>query len=266
MNLPSKDLKLVLDVVSDLHSAPVTDFARAAVRAVSRLVDADTTSYNEQDMAEQRPVWYVTEPRVIESHAPVEYRQHMKEHPTFTAHRDGHMGVGSVVAVSDLVSARVFQGLPLYREYYRDRAVQDQLVGLVSSRAGRATSLVFSRSRRGFSARERAVVDLLLPHLRQAARTRDRLRRAVATPLPSAAAVPDNLDWDSLSGRERDVVALVAAGASDQHIARALAISPRTVGKHLENVYRKLGTPGRTTLLAALARRDARQGAVSLAG
>jgi DNA-binding CsgD family transcriptional regulator len=43
---------------------------------------------------------------------------------------------------------------------------------------------------------------------------------------------------------------VLASSATDQRIARPLAISPRTVSKHLENVYRKLGLSGRSTLLA----------------
>lgn len=44
-----------------------------------------------------------------------------------------------------------------------------------------------------------------------------------------------------LSERERDVLALVAEGKTNEEIATALHISPRTVGKHLEHVYEKLG-------------------------
>jgi DNA-binding CsgD family transcriptional regulator len=45
----------------------------------------------------------------------------------------------------------------------------------------------------------------------------------------------------ALSGRERDVLALVAHGKTNIEVAAALRISPRTVQKHLEHVYDKLG-------------------------
>ncbi len=46
----------------------------------------------------------------------------------------------------------------------------------------------------------------------------------------------------------------LAEGASDRQIARALEIAERTVNKHLENIYRKLGVNSRTALLLLLQR------------
>ena len=50
----------------------------------------------------------------------------------------------------------------------------------------------------------------------------------------------------ALSPREREVLAWVAAGKSDAQTAAILGISVRTVQKHLEHVYVKLGVEGRT--------------------
>jgi DNA-binding CsgD family transcriptional regulator len=48
------------------------------------------------------------------------------------------------------------------------------------------------------------------------------------------------VDGFGLTGRELSVLSLLADGYSAFGIARRLAISPRTVQKHLENAYRKL--------------------------
>ncbi len=45
-----------------------------------------------------------------------------------------------------------------------------------------------------------------------------------------------------LTGRERDVVRWSAEGKTVEDIAVILGISPHTVGEHLKNVRRKLGT------------------------
>jgi DNA-binding NarL/FixJ family response regulator len=45
--------------------------------------------------------------------------------------------------------------------------------------------------------------------------------------------------------REAAVLDLLARGLTDRQIARRLAISPRTVEKHLEHAYPKLGVHGR---------------------
>jgi DNA-binding CsgD family transcriptional regulator len=54
-----------------------------------------------------------------------------------------------------------------------------------------------------------------------------------------------------LSERERDVLALVAEGKTNEEIATALNLSARTVGKHLEHVYEKLAVHTRTAAAAA---------------
>ncbi len=46
--------------------------------------------------------------------------------------------------------------------------------------------------------------------------------------------------------RERTALRWVAAGKTDRDIAAILAISPRTVHKHLQHVYEKLGVETRT--------------------
>jgi DNA-binding CsgD family transcriptional regulator len=58
-----------------------------------------------------------------------------------------------------------------------------------------------------------------------------------------------------LTVREQDVLELVAAGLTAAAIARRFRISVRTVHKHLENAYRKLGCANRVS--AVLAAREA---------
>ena len=48
-----------------------------------------------------------------------------------------------------------------------------------------------------------------------------------------------------LSAREREVVALIAAGLSNREIAARLVLSVRTVERHIENVYNRLGISGK---------------------
>lgn len=52
-------------------------------------------------------------------------------------------------------------------------------------------------------------------------------------------------DEGPLSLREREVLALMAAGDSNKHIARALDISPHTVKRHVANILDKLGLASR---------------------
>ena len=49
-----------------------------------------------------------------------------------------------------------------------------------------------------------------------------------------------------LSGREREVLALVAEGLPNKLIARRLGISEKTVKAHLTSVFRAIGVDDRT--------------------
>jgi DNA-binding CsgD family transcriptional regulator len=53
-----------------------------------------------------------------------------------------------------------------------------------------------------------------------------------------------------LTLREQEIVALVAAGKTNAEIGIILSISARTVQKHLENIFRRLGVETRMALVA----------------
>ncbi|ADB51029.1 helix-turn-helix transcriptional regulator [Conexibacter woesei] len=85
-------------------------------------------------------------------------------------------------------------------------------------------------------------IGLLRPH---AVRELRGLGRRVAAPAVGTG-VP------SLSEREREIAALVAAGGTNREIAAALVVSPRTVETHVRNLVRKLGVADRTEVAAAI--------------
>ena len=63
-------------------------------------------------------------------------------------------------------------------------------------------------------------------------------------PAPVAAGIDG--PTSSLSQRERDVLALLATGATNREIAAQLYLGPDTVKKHASSLYRKLGVRNRT--------------------
>lgn len=64
------------------------------------------------------------------------------------------------------------------------------------------------------------------------------------------------IDLDRLSGRETDVLRLVAEGTTNKGIAAELGVAESTVAWHLKNIYGKLDVSNRTAALA-VARRHA---------
>jgi pimeloyl-ACP methyl ester carboxylesterase/DNA-binding CsgD family transcriptional regulator len=84
--------------------------------------------------------------------------------------------------------------------------------------------------------------------------------QSVARALRSALALEANDGVDGepaavlLSSREREVLALVAQGLSDQEIAEQLIVSYHTVHRHVANIRHKLGRGSRTAAVAEAAR------------
>jgi DNA-binding response OmpR family regulator/DNA-binding CsgD family transcriptional regulator len=55
----------------------------------------------------------------------------------------------------------------------------------------------------------------------------------------------------SVTGREADVLLWIANGKTNREIGQILEMSPRTVNKHLEQIFKKLGVENRTSAAAA---------------
>jgi DNA-binding CsgD family transcriptional regulator len=55
-----------------------------------------------------------------------------------------------------------------------------------------------------------------------------------------------------LTRRQAEVMRLIALGKTNQEIAAALVVSPRTIEKHLQNIYERLGASTRTEAVLAV--------------
>ena len=85
------------------------------------------------------------------------------------------------------------------------------------------------------------------------------VRRARDRPLARAIGISvggsDEQSPDSLSPREREVVALLAQGRTNAEIARALYISEVTVKVHVRHILQKLGVRNRAEAAVLVATR-----------
>ncbi len=120
---------------------------------------------------------------------------------------------------------------------------------LEAARARATLALVLRAS--GDAAGARAVADEARRVARRLGATvlLEQLKAAGSTPARSA---PTS---DSLTPREREILALVAQGRSNGEIGKQLFISTKTVSVHVSNILGKLGAAGRTEA-AAIARRQ----------
>ncbi|MDT0343228.1 response regulator transcription factor [Streptomyces litchfieldiae] len=96
-----------------------------------------------------------------------------------------------------------------------------------------------------------APLDEILAAVRAAAEGHTVLSPAVASRLVSAIRDPAAPADETLSAREREILALVARGTSNREIAAELFISEATVKTHLTHIYRKLGAKDRAAAVAA---------------
>ncbi|WP_225850580.1 helix-turn-helix transcriptional regulator [Streptomyces sp. HPF1205] len=150
-------------------------------------------------------------------------------------------GPGTPVRRSDLQSRREFKALAVYGEVYRPLGAEHQLA--MSFPAGRPTG----KDRRVCVCVNRASGDFPDADVETAAMLRGRLGHALGRLARPARALPPSAPavLGALTRREAAVLGLLADGLSNDQIAHRLAISPRTVDKHLEHAYPKLHVKGR---------------------
>lgn len=221
-------------------------FAHAVVQALNDFVASELTTLSVCDlMTGHRQV--VGWPGVRLGADEIEcFDRHFSEHPLVRHHR--LEGEFLTRRISDLVSRHGFQRIGL--EYA-------MVVPLFRDRRTLA-SIVLNRRGLDFDARDRERLALLRPHLAFLYLHARPARKAVAapneeTPLPPMQMPPD-ISAPGLTQREADVMHWLACGKTDAEIAALLSISPRTVQKHLEHIYVKLGVETRTAaVMRALA-------------
>ncbi|MEU5261392.1 helix-turn-helix transcriptional regulator [Amycolatopsis sp. NPDC021455] len=233
--LTARCLHRALEVVRELKdSGPGPGLA-----GLGRLVGCDVISCTATEHTTRRLTGTVTDRPEQNLMRHPEFRAQAHQHPGFAAYRSGALRLGTSAALSDLADLRTLRGLPIYTDFYRPRGTVDQLLCVVQVDHRHGRVLTLSRSRPGFAPRDHALVDLLAPHLAQAFAHEDRPPVRTATGMP----------LEVLTAREREVATAVARAATDQQVARLLGISPRTVQKHLQQIYRKLGLTSRAELL-----------------
>ncbi|WP_052229812.1 LuxR C-terminal-related transcriptional regulator [Streptomyces sp. CT34] len=149
--------------------------------------------------------------------------------------RHTRFGSGTPMRRSALQTRAEFHALPAYADIYRPFGAERQLAmsfpAGYAAGAPRRVCVVVSRDGHGsdFTAADVIAAGLLRTRL-------SRVLNRLAPPAPAPGLI---------TSRESAVLGLLAHGLTNQQIARRLAISPRTVDKHLEHAYAKLRVGGR---------------------
>jgi DNA-binding CsgD family transcriptional regulator len=256
-DLAAKDLRAVLDVIHALSDDQgEVEMPGQVLAQLGHLVSCEVMSYNRVQHTTGQLLGAVIEPADMDITGLAGFDAVFDQHPGFSAYRSGRLTLGTSVALTDLADLPTLRRLPLYTDFYRPHRINDHLMCIVQVGKKQATVLGFNRACRGFSHRDRAVADLATLHLAQAVARRQRLasltaavrrlsrhRDQVYQALPRLSA---------LTPREQEVVEHLVGGVTDRQIARSLALSERTVHKHLQRIYRKLSVSNRTSLIALI--------------
>jgi DNA-binding CsgD family transcriptional regulator len=233
-------LALIGDVIGLLD---VEELRSGLLEAVQRALPSDYVSLNDIGPG-PRQVVSLMQPDAPELLA--RWAWHAHENPLLQFHK--RTLDGRAYRFSDVISTSELHALPLYREVYAPLGVEHQLAFTLPASRDRVLAITLSRCERDFSDAERDLANAARPFLIQAylnAISYETLRNERA----GLAAAPDAeaLAAAGLTAREAEVVQLLALGRSNQHIAAELNISDRTVGKHLEHCFRKLGVADRSS-------------------
>ncbi|HMM97354.1 helix-turn-helix transcriptional regulator [Phycicoccus sp.] len=230
VSVTAADLDTVLRVVHDCAEAPdLASLRERMLLGVRSLVPCDVAILNEVDPRTGH--WDVSgDPADVLFPEYVEVLlRHTERHPLMR--HQLRTGDGRARTISDFTTRRGFLRQDTEDSVYSRIGLEDTLA-IAFPGMHDVVGIALSDRWERFGDRDRAVLDLIRPHLGLA-------WRAVSA--------------GPLTPRELEVLRLVADGRTDGQIATALRIRRRTVSKHLEHVYEKLGVQSRTAAAHALA-------------
>jgi DNA-binding CsgD family transcriptional regulator len=243
--LSRADLERTLEFVGEAATFEGPDaFPLGMLAALRDIVPCDFVQYSELDRVALRPIARAEYPHYDGPLPERGYWDVRDEYPTCT-YQDKTLDFAAI-KLSDFVTRRELERQSIYAHFFRVQSIEHQMVVGLDAPLHHTKVFLFDRDgQRDFVERDRAILNVLRPHLARiydACRRRERLLRE---PEESRFA-------ELLTSREREVMELVRGGKTNGEVAAALWISAGTVRRHLENVYAKLGVHTRTAALARL--------------
>jgi DNA-binding CsgD family transcriptional regulator len=234
--LTAAELRVALDMLHAIGEAcgGSADFAQRGVESLPRLVGSELTTLSLCDLDSGHRSVVSDAPGAISPCEIDAFDRHFFAHPLVREH--GRNSAAVTKRIADLVPESEFRRTPLYNEYYRRIGIEHVAAVPIYVDRRFLVSFVLNRGATAFSDRERELLDIVRPHLANLYRLGIALDRAHEAPGDAPALTP----------REREVLDWVAAGKTNRDIATILGASPRTVEKHLERIYEKLGVETRT--------------------
>jgi DNA-binding CsgD family transcriptional regulator len=316
MRYTQQDFEGVLQFVEALYGhRGLEDFADRTMRSLAGILSAERIIYGDFDI-ERQAAKLSMQPSVIKDQngattALTGLERRFGSHPLYQYY--AQVRDGRAQRATRIMTKSRFQHYCDNDECIRQLGGKYQMGIFFPTGPTLVTAIVLARSARDFSERERALLNMIYPHLVQAFRntaTLTRIAQYCRTPFPAGQdrlpqcfdewyrtqltlvaqetlspspreplvveknsrqllvqLIPDHFrdehllllsekcsaaSWSSLeqyglTPRELEVLAWVTKGKTNPEIAQILGMSARTVQKHLEHIYQKLGVETRTT-------------------
>jgi len=227
--LSASDLEGALRFVAEASAETGSDpFPGPVLEHLRRLVGADWAAYCELDRRRRRGIVIVESPEfdvdVVEDERT--FWRIVEHHPLCQAQRRGRF---DALKLSDFHTRRELHRLEVYADWFRPYGIEYELEVGIPSPLDHTKTFLFDNERRDFTERDRALLNLLQPHLIQLYKA-----AAVRRLADTARAVVED------GGEERGVVVLAKTGAIEMAspLARRLldAYFPRGRGARLPRV------------------------------
>ena len=220
-------------------------FAAVVLPGLATLVGCDVLTYNEIGPVPGQTRYADYPAGALDPATQPLFAAHVHEHPLVNHYRA--TGSGEPVMISDFLTRQQFHRLGLYAEFFRAIPVEHQIAINLPGPEQQVIGVAMNRGHHDFSDQDRALLSVLWLPLSAAllrARRRQQAGQVLATTAGPRLA--------GLTEREVQILRLVADGRTNTAIARGLEVSPRTVAKHLEHIYRKLGVSSRAAAVSRM--------------
>jgi|GEM_PF-7115418 len=166
--LSHADYAAVLEAVREIHAhGNLQTFPYRIMRVLAKLVAADSMAYEELNPALNQMIGFC----IPDEARPMKLLKMFQEvylptHPTFQGYV--RQKVIEPRSLADYLPRSQFVNSGLYKDYYKPAGVEDQLAVYLPAPDPILIAVAFNRTRWRFSEREKAMLDLVKPHLMQA--------------------------------------------------------------------------------------------------
>lgn len=223
-----------------LNTLGTGDLLEAGVRLMVKALEGDFGAYSVHS-SEDPIVAFVSHPRIEKDQAIdmlERINRHIGDHPVLRHWIEKDVTLRSNM-ISDFIDRETYRSTKLYQEAYQELGVEFQIAIRFADDFGNPHIFMYTRRESDFSERDRAVLDALYPAFMKAIKCNQLVGERL-NQLHSAV---------RFTARENDCLFWLSEGKSNPEIAAILGISARTVDKHCERLYRKLGFSDRASVL-----------------